>query len=75
MRLAAPVTVRLATAVGLLWSFALVTSGMVFTYGMTTIVDLHETDPAQAEQTWQAVAWFLCIAWIQLRTSQHEGVS
>jgi len=40
---------------GLLWSVALVTSGMVFTYGMTTIVDLHETEPAQAEQTWQAV--------------------
>ena len=52
---AAPVTVRAATAVGLLWSFALVISGMVFTYGMTTIADLHETVPAQAEQTWQAI--------------------
>jgi hypothetical protein len=52
---AAPLTVRAATAVGLLWSFALVTSGMVYTYGMTTIVDLHGTDPVQAEQTWQAI--------------------
>jgi hypothetical protein len=52
---AAPSMVRAATAMALLWSFALVASGMVFTYGMTTIVDLHETDPAQAEQTWQAV--------------------
>jgi hypothetical protein len=51
----APSTVRFATAVGLLWSFALVISGMVFTYGMTTIVDLHQTDEAQAVQTWQAI--------------------
>jgi hypothetical protein len=51
----APSMVRAATAVALLWAFALVASGMVFTYGMTTIVDLHETDPAKAEQTWQAI--------------------
>jgi hypothetical protein len=52
---AAPATVRVATAVGLLWSFALVTSGMVFIYGMTTIVDLYGTDEAQAVRTWQAI--------------------
>jgi hypothetical protein len=52
---AGPFTVRGATAMGLLWSVALVTSGMVFTYGMTTIVDLHEDDPAQAQQAWQAI--------------------
>lgn len=50
-----PATVRLATAVGLLWSFALVASGMVFTYGMTTIVDLHGKDEVQAAQAWQAI--------------------
>lgn len=51
----APFTVRLATTIGLMWSFALVTSGMVFTYGMTTIIDLHGTDVAQAVHTWQAI--------------------
>ena len=51
----APFTVRLATTVGLMWSFALVSSGMVFTYGMTTIIDLHGTDDAQAVRTWQAI--------------------
>ena len=35
-----------------MWSFALVISGMVFTYGMTTVTDLHGPD---AVQTWQAV--------------------
>lgn len=52
---AAPSAMRAATAMGLLWSVALVTSGMVFTYGMTTIVDLPGADPGQAEQTWQAI--------------------
>jgi hypothetical protein len=51
----APATMRVATAVGLLWSVALVTSGMVWNYGMTTIVALAKTDPAQAQLAWQAI--------------------
>ena len=51
----APSPVRFATAVGLVWSVALVLSGMVFTYGMTAITDLHETGEAEAVQTWQAI--------------------
>lgn len=46
---------RLVTAAGLVWAFALVMSGMVFTYGMTTIVALARTDPAQAATTWRAI--------------------
>lgn len=51
----APATMRVATAIGLLWSFALVTSGMIFNYGMTTIVALAKTDPAQAQAAWLAI--------------------
>jgi hypothetical protein len=51
----APATMRAATAIGLLWSVALVTSGMVFNYGMTTIVALAKTDPAQARLVWQSM--------------------
>jgi hypothetical protein len=51
----APATMRVATAIGLLWSVALVTSGMVFNYGMTTVVALAKTDPAQAPLAWQAI--------------------
>jgi hypothetical protein len=51
----APAIARIATAIGLLWSFALVASGMVFTYGMTTVVALAKTDPAQARVVWQAI--------------------
>jgi hypothetical protein len=51
----APATMRVATAIGLLWSVALVTSGMVWNYGMTTIVALVKTDPTQAQLVWQSV--------------------
>lgn len=51
----APFAMRCATTVGLLWSFALVTSGMVFNYGMTAVEPLAETDHAQAVATWQAI--------------------
>ena len=52
----APATMRAATAVGLLWSVALVASGMIWNYGMTTIVALVKTDPTQAQTVWQSVA-------------------
>jgi len=51
----APKTVRVATAIGLLWSAVLVACGMVFTYGMTTIASLASTDIAQARLVWQAI--------------------
>ena len=51
----APATMRVVAAIGLLWSFALVTSGMIFNYGMTTIVTLVKTDPAQARVAWLAI--------------------
>ena len=51
----APAAMRAATAIGLLWSFALVASGMIFNYGMTTIVGLAATDQGQAQATWLAI--------------------
>ena len=55
LRADAPFVARVAAAVGLLWSVALVLSGMVFTYGMTTIEPLAGTDRAQAVLVWQAI--------------------
>jgi hypothetical protein len=52
LRSEGPITVRIATFVGLLWSFALVASGMVFTYGMTAIEALAVSERAA---TWQAI--------------------
>lgn len=55
LREAAPFTARIATAVGLLWSLALVMSGMVFTYGMTATVSLESSSPVQAVSAWRAI--------------------
>jgi hypothetical protein len=52
LRTDGPITVRVATFVGLLWSFALVASGMVFSYGMTAIEALAVSERAA---TWQAI--------------------
>jgi hypothetical protein len=55
LRTVALSTARIATIVGLTWSFVLVASGLIFTYGMTTIHDMAATDPTQAALTWQSV--------------------
>lgn len=51
----APFGALLATGVGLMWSVVLVASGMIFTYGMSTLVALAKTNPAQARLSWQAI--------------------
>ncbi len=51
----APTGARLVATAGLLWAVALVASGMIFTYGMTTIVTLADGDPEQAHLAWQAI--------------------
>lgn len=50
-----PFSARIATATGLLWSVALVASGMVFNYGMTTVRTLAAVDRTQAVAAWQAM--------------------
>ena len=55
LRDGAPALTRAATAVGLLWAFVLVASGMIFNAGMAAVVGLHGTSPAQAVSAWQAI--------------------
>ncbi len=46
---------QVVTAVGLIWAFVLVASGMIFNAGMEAVVGLHVTNPAQAVSAWQAI--------------------
>ncbi len=55
LKTTAPVLMQVATAVGLLWAFVLVASGMVFNAGMAAAVDLYPTDPGRAVSMWQAI--------------------
>ncbi|MHB1344141.1 MAG: DUF4386 family protein [Thermoleophilia bacterium] len=51
----APTLTQAATAVGLIWAFVLVASGMIFNAGAAAVVELHGTSPAQAVTAWQAI--------------------
>lgn len=55
LRDGSPALTQAATAVGLLWAFVLVASGMIFNAGMAAVVGLHGTNPAQAVSAWQAI--------------------
>ena len=55
LRTAAPVVMQVATAVGLMWAFVLVASGMVFNAGMAAAVDLYPASPDQAASVWRAI--------------------
>jgi hypothetical protein len=50
-----PILTQVATAVGLLWAFVLVASGMIFNAGMAAVVGLDATNPAGAVSAWQAI--------------------
>ncbi len=55
LRGGSPLLTQAATAVGLIWAFVLVASGMIFNAGMEAVVGLHGTSPAQAVSAWQAI--------------------
>jgi len=50
-----PTLAQAATAVGLIWAFVLVASGMIFNAGVAAVVGLHGTSPVQAVSAWQAI--------------------
>jgi hypothetical protein len=52
---AAPVLIRSATAMGLIWAGALIASGMVANAGIAPVVDLYGRDPAQAALAWLTI--------------------
>lgn len=55
LREGAPTLTQAATAVGLIWAFVLVASGMIFNAGVAAVVELHGTSPAEAVSAWQAI--------------------
>ena len=55
LRGGAPTLALAATAVGLIWAFVLVASGMIFNAGVAAVVGLHGTSPVEAVSAWQAI--------------------
>jgi hypothetical protein len=55
MKAETPILAQVATAVGLIWALVLVATGLIYNAGITAVVDLHASSPAQAVSLWQAV--------------------
>jgi hypothetical protein len=55
LRRGAPALSQVAAVVGSIWAVMLVASGLTFNAGMSAVVDLHATSPAQAMSAWQAI--------------------
>lgn len=76
-------TVKTATIFGIIWAALVMGSGMIFSVGLETVVDLAGTDPAQAASAWVAIGavqeglgggieivgaiWILLLSWAALR--------
>lgn len=80
----APITMQIATAIGIIWATLVMASGMIFNIGMDNVVSLYGTDPARATTVWLAIEsvsnaigggnemlgglWMLLISWAALRS-------
>ena len=81
-----PAMMQIVTAIGIIWATVVIASGMIFNIGMDNVVDLHSTDPKQAETVWLAVSsvcdgigggnellgglWVLLISWVALQAGK-----
>lgn len=81
-----PGIMQVATAFGLIWSGLVIASGMVANIGASAVVDLYETDPAQAGSLWRSLdivtnglgggneivggIWILLISWAALQAGE-----
>jgi len=75
--------VKTATIFGFIWATLVIASGMIFSVGLETVVDLAGTDPGQAASAWVAIGavqdglgggveivgaiWILLLSWAALR--------
>lgn len=55
LKAGSPALVQTATAIGIIWACVVIASGMIANFGMETVVDLYDTDPAQAAMAWSAI--------------------
>ncbi|GAB1422015.1 hypothetical protein MASR2M15_22220 [Anaerolineales bacterium] len=80
----APALAQSATVFGLMWAGVIIAAGMVANVGMGNVLDLYQSNPAQASALWLAVdsiqsglgggneiiggLWVLLISWAGLRS-------
>lgn len=82
----APSLMQVATAIGVIWVGVVVASGMIFTTGAESVINLYATDPERAATLWMSVGliqdglgggteflggvWMFLISWTALRSGK-----
>ncbi len=90
LKAGAPAIMQTATAIGLIWAGVVIASGMICNIGIENVVNLSETDPAQAASVWVAIdsvrdglgggneivggLWLLLVSWAALRVGELPKV-
>lgn len=83
LKAGSPAIMQTATVFGFIWATLVIASGMIFSIGTETVIDLYGTDPAQAGSVWLTIAavqdglgggvevvgglWVLLVGWAALR--------
>ncbi len=83
LKTSAPAIMQIATAIGLIWAGVVIASGMIANIGIENVVNLYNTDPAQAAPVWVAIdsvrdglgggneilggVWILLVSWAALQ--------
>jgi hypothetical protein len=81
---------QIATAIGLIWAGVVIASGMIANIGIENVVNLYNTDPAQAAPVWLAIdsvrdgigggneiiggVWILLVSWAALQAGRLSKV-
>ena len=83
LKAASPALMQTTAVFGFIWAGIVIAAGMIFIIGLNTVVELYDTDPAQAATVWLAIGvvfeglgggteivggiWVLLISWTALR--------
>ena len=86
LKTSASAIMQIATAIGLIWAGVVIASGMISNIGIENVVNLYNTDPAQAAPVWVAIdsvrdgigggneiiggVWILLVSWAALQTGK-----
>ena len=90
LKAGAPAIMQTASAIGLIWAGVVIASGMICNIGIENVVNLSDTDPAQAASVWVAIdsvrdglgggneivggLWLLLVSWAALRVGELPKV-
>lgn len=90
LKAGSPALMQVGTALALIWAGLVIASGMVANIGTAVVVNLYNTDPAQASTVWLAIEavadgvgggneivgglWTLLVSWAALRSGEFSRV-